>query len=580
MNYNYSFSGSDCHTFISFMEPNYLRGWVQLDSVNTLSISVHEQRSQVRRLGHAGAVGFAGSIRTVAGSIIMTIINENPFNDLIKGAELQKNFSTRVSKTEAGAIKDLRLPYNYTSPGNNYEFRRTNNPVTSRYSIPNITTLPPTKIRMRFVSEYHSNNPKRAFESVNKKEAANTDREVERIMELHNVVFISENVVTSVNNMVTELVLQFIASDFIEFTKEKDEKERVAAIKIESEQEEVANEENQKAVAGMNQEANNNTSTAVSNPSSSGTSENGAVSTSPAPKEKNNAVRTLSSQDASPEATPTTTNEETPQEEIQASDPKPLTDGEKQYNEIVDERKTDNSTFRKRIILNNSNDIKKLADYINPDSPKYIKEKVLEIAFDSSLSESQKEINKVLFGNDKDKLTNLGAGFLAIENDKAALNSFFTSGEFSENAELQQKQFDSLDFLGKVMMSSKSISERLAFKTNDDNTPYLADLRTNTGYDFLKDSYTSQMRNNLNNAFSLDGDSEILSALKNHDNSYYGEYKNIQGIDVTETNKYLQTTNSFLDYSTIFKDIQSAKSFYEEMSKEYRQNHDHISGKP
>lgn len=579
MNYNYSFSGSDCHTFISFMEPSYLRGWVQLDSVNTLSVSVHEQRSQVRRLGHAGAVGFAGSIRTVAGSIIMTIINENPFNDLIKGAGLQNKFSTRVSKTEAGVIKDLRLPYNYTSPGNNYEFRRTNNPAKSPYSIPNITTLPPTKIRMRFVSEYHSNNPKRAFESVNKKEAANTDREVERIMELHNVVFISENVVTSVNNMVTELVLQFIASDFIEFTKEKDEKERVAAIKIESEQEEVANEENQTAVAGINQEANNNTSTAVSNSSGNATSENGNLSTSPAAKEINNAVGTLSPQDASLEATPATTNDEAPQKETQPSDPKPLTDGKKEYNEIIDERKADNSTFKDKLLGSDPADIKKLADYINPDSSKYIKQKVLEIAFNSSLSKSQKEINKVLFGNDKDNLMNVGAGFLAIENEKAALSSFFDTGVFADNADLQKKQLDSLDFLGKVMMSSKSISDGLSYKTNDDSSLYLADLRTNAGYNFLKDSYTSQMRNNLNTAFTFEADSDILSSLKSDKNSYYTEYKDISGIEITERNKYLQTTSSFLDYSTIFKDIESAKSFYEEMSKEYRQNHDYISGK-
>lgn len=540
MNYNYSFSGSDCHTFISFMEPNYLRGWVQLDSVNTLSISVHEQRSQVRRLGHAGAVGFAGSIRTVAGSIIMTIINENPFNDLIKGAGLQKNFSTRVSKTEAGAINDLRLPYSYTSPGKNYEFRRTNNPASSRYSIPNITTLPPTKIRMRFVSEYHSNNPKRAFESVNKKEAANEDREVERIMELHNVVFISENVVTSVNNMVTELVLQFIASDFIEFTKQKDEKERIAAIKLESEQEQATDEENQTAVAGESEETNNNTSNAVSNSSSNATSETGAVSTSPVVKETNNAVGAVSTQAAPTETAPATTKEEVVQKEVQPSDPESLTDGEKQYNNIISSRRG-SEYFKEEIGKIAKSDLKKIGQYINPKSDKYIKEDIYDLAFYSD-GTGKTAVIKDKYPNGKTDLEAVFDAFEKPENQNDILN-IFTNGEFSFEKERENKQKAALDLLGDLMLIDSTVAYQLSETKENDGSSYLKDLRTDGGYAFLRHSYTRKIQESesLKEAFGKQTHDEIIASLMQNQNNYYGKEK------TKYNNKYIDFTASLIE---------------------------------
>ncbi len=221
--YSFSFSGSDCHTFVSFMSPSlYGVGSaatkVKLDCINTISISVHEQRTPVRRLGYSGVVGFAGSIRTVAGSIIMTIVKDNPFDELITKSGIRNNWTARVISSDSGneTYKDIKHPYNHRGAMNSFEYRRTNNSPDSKFSIQNLTTLPAMKFRMEFVSEYYRATKQPYSSSVSKSE----DRPLLRVMELHNVFIISENVVTSVNNMVTELVLQYVASDYVEFGEE------------------------------------------------------------------------------------------------------------------------------------------------------------------------------------------------------------------------------------------------------------------------------------------------------------------------------------------------------------------------
>lgn len=220
--YSFSFSGSDCHTFVSFMSPSFYgnsaaAAKVKLDCINTISISVHEQRTPVRRLGHSGVVGFAGSVRTVAGSIIITIVKDNPFDELINKSNLRNYWTGRIQANDTGneTYKDIKHPYNYNNPKDSFEYTRTNNSPGSKFSIQNLTTLPAMKFRMEFVSEYYT-----AIQQPYRRNFPAQDRPLLRVMELHNVFIISENIVTSVNNMVTELVLQYVASDYVEFSEE------------------------------------------------------------------------------------------------------------------------------------------------------------------------------------------------------------------------------------------------------------------------------------------------------------------------------------------------------------------------
>ena len=542
MNYNYSFSGSDCHTFISFMEPNYLREWVQLDSVNTLSISVHEQRSQVRRLGHAGPVGFAGSVRTIAGSIIMTVINENPFNDLIKAAKLQSKFSTRVAKTEIAAYKDLRLPYNYGAIDINYEYQRTNNPATSSYSIPNITTLPPTKIRMRFVSEYHSNNPNRAFQSVNKQETANTDREVERIMELHNVVFISENVVTSVNNMVTELVLQFIASDFIEFTKQKNETEKIEAVKLEEKAEqEVAKEE-------KNQ---NNPS-----PATAPTIEVIAI-TPPINKPVGTAIDKNAAQ-ANPVATqnPQSGESEAIPEEKQSPDPVAESPSNKEFNEILKLRKDENALnkFQQNKFVDYYDQLdddekkqylesmKNIAQYMNPNSPQYIKNKLKSLAFVETGDNAEKASNDIyrsLFGENINNFNGkLGERFALLENDSNTMEmqKFFNTGEIDKSK--ATKPLEALNLLSETLLSEDSLAEMFQLNLDDYGNRYLKDIYNVNGYNLLKHGYGKILQDKVGADIFKQNQSGISNDLGSNLNYRYLNTEDL-------TNFYSESTKSF-----------------------------------
>ena len=74
--YLYSYSGADARPFAWFDEGPAL---VQnLDSLHTVSISVHEAKGQARALGYRGVKGLARGVRTIAGSLIFTVINDHP----------------------------------------------------------------------------------------------------------------------------------------------------------------------------------------------------------------------------------------------------------------------------------------------------------------------------------------------------------------------------------------------------------------------------------------------------------------------------------------------------------------------
>jgi len=200
--YKYSFSGSDTLIKASFEQTS--DDEVQLNSVNTISISIHEQKSPVRRLGHAGVVGFTSSSRVIGGSIIMTAINGHPFHDLIN-SKISNEFLSKRSQKQR---KDNFLPYesseidraNYLATKSKLGFFNNDD---KKKSVPLCTALPPMRIRLVFVSEYDHDDKN------------NVGGYGEIIM--NNVCFVSENIVMSVNNMVTEFVLQFVASDINEF---------------------------------------------------------------------------------------------------------------------------------------------------------------------------------------------------------------------------------------------------------------------------------------------------------------------------------------------------------------------------
>ncbi len=87
--YRYAYSGSDARAYCYF-EGRGDRVSL-LESLHTISWSVHEAKGPARSLGYRSVKGFASGIRTVAGSLITTVIEDHPLAKLMDLAEELRN---------------------------------------------------------------------------------------------------------------------------------------------------------------------------------------------------------------------------------------------------------------------------------------------------------------------------------------------------------------------------------------------------------------------------------------------------------------------------------------------------------
>lgn len=165
MTYNYSFSGTDVKA-VAETESSVFA----LKSLATISFQVNEQKSPVRRLGRQHVVGFTRSIKTIAGTMVFVILNDHPLKELM--------------------------------PNNNLTLRHKDvDPNTLPYHATNIL---PFNLRLKYKTE-HSYELSYAE------------------LFIEGIEIISQSIVTSVNDMVTELVVQFLAKDYKEFNFKSNE---------------------------------------------------------------------------------------------------------------------------------------------------------------------------------------------------------------------------------------------------------------------------------------------------------------------------------------------------------------------
>lgn len=169
----YSFSGADCRAWGYFSsdikQATIKPQTILIDSLGTISISIHESKSPVRRLGHMAPVGYTRAIRTIAGSMVLTIIgSEHPLKEL--------------------SSVDPRSIVYYSQDANN--------------SGNIVTKISPFNLILLYQSELPGSKGAK--------------------LELKGVEFINEGIVTSVNDLVSEVVLQFVALDIVSFDEEKD----------------------------------------------------------------------------------------------------------------------------------------------------------------------------------------------------------------------------------------------------------------------------------------------------------------------------------------------------------------------
>ena len=169
-NYQYSFSGADCKVYAGRGSERHL-----LESVMTVSLSIYEAKAPVRRLGHAASVGFTGNIRSIAGSIICLMRGDShPLYPVMF------DFKEKHIDDE-----NISSPYKQITGGESYQWRF------------QAGLIKPFNLLLLYKNEVGGDVG----------------------LQINNIDIISESVVTSVNDIYTEMVFQFVATNINPISK-------------------------------------------------------------------------------------------------------------------------------------------------------------------------------------------------------------------------------------------------------------------------------------------------------------------------------------------------------------------------
>lgn len=187
MDYTYSYSGADCRAYAFF--PDDPGNMVDLSSLATISISVHEAKSPVRRLGERGVRGYTKGIRTIAGSMVFLVIEDHPLWRLIDGN------SSGYSSTDWNRDSDRSVS-------------RTNQRKLS-------TMIRPFNIMLVYQTEI--------IKDISLEHAKKFTSNEKAFLMIEKIDILNEGLVTSVNDMVTEVQMQFVAQDYYSLKKQKAE---------------------------------------------------------------------------------------------------------------------------------------------------------------------------------------------------------------------------------------------------------------------------------------------------------------------------------------------------------------------
>jgi hypothetical protein len=159
---------------------------VKMTQMATISISIHEAKSPVRRIGERGVSGYTRGIRTIAGTIVFLVIEDHPLR-MLAAKDPANIYSNLV-----GWSRDLTTKGVGSGHGKNKI--KFDNKIS--------TLISPMNIMLRYQTEV----------------ARNGQADPGASMMLEGVEFVNEGIVTSVNDMVTEVVCQFVAQDIRPFT--------------------------------------------------------------------------------------------------------------------------------------------------------------------------------------------------------------------------------------------------------------------------------------------------------------------------------------------------------------------------
>ena len=181
--HRYSYSGADVDVYA--MINNRPQTAVQLEAMHTVSVSIHESKGQARALGYKGIKGISRGVATYAGSFIMTVIEDHPLAPLMRLSSQYRTGGWSVDRDLNGV-------------GTMWDVHRSSNMLSTR--------LEPFDIMLRYVSEgdqFHRSGV--GAEAVLDYRGAG--------LLISNIDIIDSGLVTSVNDIVTEMTFTFIAQD-------------------------------------------------------------------------------------------------------------------------------------------------------------------------------------------------------------------------------------------------------------------------------------------------------------------------------------------------------------------------------
>jgi len=236
LKHRYSYSGSDAKAYAYFKANSPGYAWknegkgVQLEAMHTISFSIFEAKGRVRSLGFKSIRGFTRAVREISGTMIMMVIEDHPLAGLMAINPSNRNEVYGISdrswsldgKSTAISARGNAGPHaGYFKEQD--QMRRAP------------TTLPPFNIMIEYNTEVPdsvmTNGPQPGgalgYRDVQKSEEMGDYsrtiygvRDSAAIVELIDVEIMGQGIVTSVNDMVTEVQYQFVARDYREFMKE------------------------------------------------------------------------------------------------------------------------------------------------------------------------------------------------------------------------------------------------------------------------------------------------------------------------------------------------------------------------
>jgi hypothetical protein len=190
--YRYSYSGADTKVFARLS--GYPETLHQIESVHTVSASVHEAKGQARALGYRGIKGISRGVRTIAGSMILTIVEDHPLRQLMIHA------AEKLNEYRGGWSMDQ----NDIGTGTVIEKVNHANRLAE--------LLPPIDILLFYVAEGGG------FSASTKLSGTTLYAELAEFsgagMVIEGIDFVDSGMVTSVNDIVSEITLSFLARDF------------------------------------------------------------------------------------------------------------------------------------------------------------------------------------------------------------------------------------------------------------------------------------------------------------------------------------------------------------------------------